>query len=234
MDKVTRKELKSDRFALEVEHSVEYVSLHKKPIIKWGAVALGVLVVAVGFYWYGTYQHHAREAALGDAMQILNSTVGPAQSEFQITYPSQVDKDQAIAKAFTDIATKYSGTDEGYRAEYYLGSQAADKGDLTQAAKRFQLVADSADKGFASLAKLALGQIYASQGKPAEAEKLIRSVMNNPTILVSKEQATIALARILSSSNPQEARKLLEPLRASQRSAVSRAALTALGEIPQK
>jgi hypothetical protein len=48
---------------------------------------------------------------------------------------------------------------------------------------------------------------------------------------VSKEQAIIALAKLKAKDNPAEARKLLEPLRAEKRSAVSRAAITALNEI---
>ena len=48
-----------------------------------------------------------------------------------------------------------------------------------------------------------------------------------PTVLVSKEHATIVLARLLAPSRPAEARKLLEPLRTA-RSVISRAALTAL------
>ena len=49
----------------------------------------------------------------------------------------------------------------------------------------------------------------------AEAEKLLRSLIDDPTILVSKEQATIALAKVVAKKNPAEARKLLEPLRAA-------------------
>jgi DNA-directed RNA polymerase subunit F len=48
---------------------------------------------------------------------------------------------------------------------------------------------------------------------------------------VSKEQAQIALAQVLAKANPQEARKLLEPLR-SERAAISRNALTLLAELP--
>ncbi len=66
--------------------------------------------------------------------------------------------------------------------------------------------------------------------RQADAEKLLRSLIDDPTILVSKEQATIALAKVLAKKNPAEARKLLEPLRA-ERGPVSRAALTALGEM---
>ena len=49
-------------------------------------------------------------------------------------------------------------------------------------------------------------------------------------MLVSKEQATISLARLLASSNPSEARKLLEPLKAAP-GGVGRAAGSALAEL---
>ncbi len=66
--------------------------------------------------------------------------------------------------------------------------------------------------------------------RPAHLTQL-RSIIDDPTILVSKPQATITLAKIVAKKNPAEARKLLEPLRA-ERGPVSRAAITALGEMP--
>ena len=234
MDKFTRRELKQDRFALEVEHSVEYVSGHRAPIIKWGSLGLAVVLLVVGVIWYRSYQHQARQELLAAAIQDQNVQVGPSQSEYAVAFPSQADKDAAVNKAFSELVAKYPGSDEAMVAEFYLAAQAAEKGDLAQAQKRFQLVVDSGPKDYASLAKLSLAQIFQSQGKLPEAEKLVRGVMDNPTALVSKEQATITLARLVAPSNPQEARKLLEPLRASERAAVSRAALTALSDLPSK
>ncbi len=234
MDKVTRKELKTDRFALEVEHSVEYVSGHRKQIIQWGAIGVAAVLLIVGIVWYRSYQHQARQDMLASALQMQNAQVGPSQNEYAITFLTQPEKDKSVAKAFSDIIAKYPGSDEAMIAEFYLGSQAANAGDLAQAQKRFQIVVDSGAKDYASLAKLSLATIYQSQGKLAEAEKLIHSVMDNPTALVSKDQATISLAHLVASTNPQEARKLLEPLRASPRGAISRAALSALSDLPEK
>jgi len=79
---------------------------------------------------------------------------------------------------------------------------------------------------------MSLAQIYAANGQTAEAEKLLREMIQKPTVFVSKEEATIVLAQLLIRSNPQEARKLLEPLRNS-RTAVSSKAIATLGLIPQ-
>ena len=77
-----------------------------------------------------------------------------------------------------------------------------------------------------------MAEIYQSQGKNAEAEKLLRKLIENPTVFVSKDQATLELAQLLAKSNPAEARKLVAPLSASPRNAVSRAAVAVLGQIP--
>lgn len=235
MDRITRKELKSDRFALEVEHGVEYAKDHRQQIVRYGGIALAAVVLVSGLYWYRSTQRETREAALSAALEVQNTQVGPAPgAEPGTSFATQADKDAAVNKAFTELAAKYSGSAEGTIAEYYLGAQASDKGDLSQAQKRFQSVIDSGEKPYASLAKLSLAQIYGAQGKLGDGEKLIRSVIDDPTVLVSKEEATIALARLIAPTKPDEARKLLEPLRGSSRSAVSRAAITALSDIPKK
>lgn len=234
MDRTTRKELKSDRFALEVEHSVDYVSDHRRKFIQWGAIALGAILLLTAIFWYRGYQHTARQEALSAALRVQNAAVGQPQGEFALSYPSDAAKKAASNKAFTELAAQYPNSEEGSIAEYYLGAAAADKGDLAQAEKRFKLVVDAGERSYASLAKLSLAQIYQAQGKLPEAENVLKSVMDQPTVLVSKEEAVIALAHVMATSKPQEARKLLEPLRSSQRSAISRAALTALSDIPQK
>jgi hypothetical protein len=50
-------------------------------------------------------------------------------------------------------------------------------------------------------------------------------------VLVSKETATLALADLLKKTDPQRAKKLVDPLRTSTRSAVSKAAITFDGDL---
>jgi predicted negative regulator of RcsB-dependent stress response len=230
VDSVHRKQLKQDRFVDQVSHSVEYAAEHRDQMMKWGAAALAVLVVAVGVYWYFSYQHRVRQEALHNAMQTYEAGVGATGNEFLKSFPTQEEKDKAVVKDLSEVANKYSGKEEGRIAQYFLGLYYADKGNLADAEKQLKPVAESGKDAYASQAKLSLAQIYDSMGRQADAEKLLRSIIDDPTILVSKEQATIALAKVLAKKNPAEARKLLEPLRA-ERGPVSRAALTALGEM---
>lgn len=235
MARLTRKELKSDKFALEVQHSVEYVSEHRQQLIRWGGVGVAVVILVVAFFIYRTHERGVRQEALHHAMQVQNALVGQqAPNEFMLSFPTDADRQKAATQAFTDVASKYSGTEEGALAEYFLGTNSADTGNYADAEKHLKRVIDNGNANFSSIAGLALAKVYASEGKLTDGEKLIQSVIDHPTTLVSKEQATLALGQLVAPTDPQRARKLIEPLRSSPRGAVSRAAITAIGDLPQK
>ncbi len=227
MDRLTRKGLKQDKFAQEVGHTVEFLTEHKKQMVRYGAVAVVVVLVAVGWWFYSVRQSAARQAELSKALEVLAANVAQDPQGTSVAFPTTEDKDKAIAKSLTDLATKYPGTTEGAVGRYLLGSMATDAGKLDEGARAFSEVAKSGNPEYASLANYALAQVRFAQGAPAEAEKLLRALIAKPTLMVSKAQATIALAQVLAASKPQEARNLLEPLK-SQPGSVGRDATSAL------
>jgi predicted negative regulator of RcsB-dependent stress response len=234
VDKLTRKELKSDKFALEVQHSVEYVSLHRRQMVQWAVPVVAVVLIVIGIFWYRNYQHTVRQEALHATMLIQNSTIGPSQSDYVVSFPTADARKTAVVKAWTDFAAKYPGTEEGGIAEFFLGTNASDAGNLPEAVKHFKAAIDSSSAPYASEAKLALAQVYAAQGKVNDGVQLIQSVIDRPTVLVSKDAAILAMADLIKTSDPQRARKLVDPLRTSTRSAVSKAAITLASSLPQK
>lgn len=232
MDRVTRSKLKTDKFAVEVEHSVEFVAEHRKQVIQYGAIALVVVLLITGIWYYRDRQHTARQEELASAMEIVQAPVSAGAPPGQLFFTTDALKNAAAEKAFKGIFDKYSGSAEATVAASYLGSITTDEGKLADAEKYFKQVADAGDKNLASVGKLSLAQVYLSTNRAADAEKLLRDLHDNPTMFVSKEQATIALARAIAGSKPGEARKLLEPLR-SERPAVSQAAISLLASLPQ-
>lgn len=230
MARITRKELKTDKFALEVEHTVDFFEEHRQDLVRYGAVALVLILIGVAVYYYRSQQHDARQAALAKAILVQEATVGQAPPG-NLSFPTQQAKDEAAVKAFTEVASKYPGSDEGMIAKYYLGCIAADQGKLSDAAKAYEQVADSGSKQYSALAKFSLAQIYIMQGKNDQGEKLLRWLVDNPSVFVSKSQATIALARAIAATRPNEALNLVEPLRTSPDSAVSQTAITTYAEL---
>ncbi len=231
MSRITRKELKSDKFALEVGLGISFFEHHKSEAVKYGAIAIGVIVLIFGYTYYQRGQHSTRQQALATAIRVQEAPVGQSGNG-GLAFPTQEAKDQETVRVFAELETKYSGSAEGEIAQYYLGSIKADQGKLAEAEKLFQAVAQKGDEKYASLAKLSLVQIFFADGRADQGEKMLRDLIANPTIFVSSEQATITLARFLAPKKPAEARKLLEPLR-NRVGNVGQVALTLLAEIPQ-
>jgi predicted negative regulator of RcsB-dependent stress response len=232
VDRITRSKLKTDRFAVEVEHSVEFVSEHKKQVIQYGAIALAVVLLGTGGWYYRNMKHDERQHELAQAMDVMQAPVTPvAVPGGGLYYPTEAAKQAAADKTFKGIIEKYPGSEEATVASSYLGAVSMDQNKIADAEKYFQSVADSSDKNYASMGKLSLAQVYLTANRPADAEKLLRSLYENPTTFVSKEQAAIALARALSGTKPAEARKLLDPLR-TQRPAISQVAITLIAKLP--
>ena len=213
MARITRKELKSDKFALEVEHTVSFFEEHRKEIVRYGAIAIAVAALVLGYLTYSRHQRTGREQALSHAIELERAPVGPADPRGGPSFPTEAAKDQALIQAFSGIVARYSGTTEGEIAQYYLGTVQADQGKLVEAERAFQEVARNGRADYASLAKLALGQVYFAQGKDRDGEAVLRDLMAHPTVFVSKEQAAVTLAQDLMTKNPAEARKLLDPLK---------------------
>jgi predicted negative regulator of RcsB-dependent stress response len=231
---LTRKELlKQDKFTVEAEHTVDFLSTHRKEAIRYGVVALVVIVVVVAGFYYRSSQQSVREEALGEAISLSNAPVGAPPPGGGLSFPTVAAKEEAAAKAFTKIASDYSGSQEAWVADYYLGGRDLDAGKVDDARKKYQEVADHANANYASLAKLALAQLDFAENRTQEAQVLLRDLMDHPTDLVSKTQAMYTYAKVIAPSNPVEARKLLQGI-ASEKSDVGQLAQTAMNELPQK
>jgi predicted negative regulator of RcsB-dependent stress response len=233
VDRITRKELKQDKFALEVGQTVEFFSEHRRQSVRYGAAGLIVILLIVGFFVWRAHQRTVRETAMAAAIEIRRAQVGPPMGDDQTkTFATEQDKVKAELAAFGDMAAKYSGSMEGTVAQYYVGAIAASQGNTKGAEAAFKEVIDSGDANYASLAKMALADVYQGLGKAADAEKLLRSLVDKPTDFVSSEQATMALARCIAPSRPGEARKLLQTLLVA-RPAVSRVAAAEMNSLPK-
>ena len=216
MARISRKKLKADEFAQEVGLTVTFFEEHQKDVVRYGGIGVAIILLVGGFFIYRSHEHAAREEALAQAIRIQETPVANVAVGGQTTFPTQDVKDQAGIKAFADVEMKYGGSDEAQIAEYYLGCIHSDQGKLADAEKNFLNVADHGDKNYGSLGKIALAQIYFSDGRTEQGEKMLRDLMANPTVFVSKDQAAITLAKNLTGRNNAEARKLLAPIKDSK------------------
>ncbi len=223
---MTRHELKEslqhDQFTDTVSNVVNYTLADRQRLIRWAVIAGAVLLIAGAAIWYSSYRSSVRQQDLEAAFAVLSAPVSATETAGK-SFPTQEAKTKASMKALSDVIAKDGGTREGLIAQYYLGTLKAQNQDPKGAESDLSTVANSSNE-CAPLAKIALAQLYTSQNKAAEAQNLLREVINKPTDLVSKTQAQVLLAQLLQLSNPQEARKIVQSLRTPNQSpAVARA-----------
>jgi predicted negative regulator of RcsB-dependent stress response len=219
VDKSLQNVIKHDQFVETVGEASEYVSGHRKQVTLYVGIALVVAALGYGIWWYMGTQKAARQAALGEAMGIAQATTSRTTSE-----------EKKVIDAFTSVSSKFAGSKEGNLALYMLAMLDIERGDTASGEKRLKEVIGG-DKEPASLAKFTMAEILQGQGKTAEAEAMLRDLVASPTYLMPKEQSTIQLARYIAKSKPEEARKLLEPLRTA-RAPISTPAMEVLSTLP--
>ena len=205
------KELEHDQFAVKVGSAVEYTKTHRQQVLRWALIALAAIAAIGGGFWFASSRRSERQADLRAAYEVAEASVGDKASPFIKSFPNQEAKDQAMLKAMAEVASKHSGSEEGYIAEYYVATLKASRGDSAGAVPNFKDVADSS-AAVSAYAKLALAQIYMDQGKTQDAEALLRSLMEKPNGLVSKEQAQVVLAQLLAKKDPTASKKLLDSM----------------------
>jgi hypothetical protein len=228
VDRITRHDLKTDQFAQQVGHIVEEVEAHRSQVIRYGLIAVGALALVAGAYWFMHSRQQSRELDLATLLRIWSAPIG-AQGRGEYSYADAAAKEKAFSKAASALIANNSGSDQAGAAEYLIAIRAADQGKLDVAERNLKLAVADGGTEYGSLAKLALADVYSTQGKTADAEKLLKELIEKPTALVSKNQATMALARIYLKSRPAEARKLLQPL-LTQTTSVARLAASLLAE----
>ncbi|MBS1858536.1 MAG: hypothetical protein JST11_24420, partial [Acidobacteria bacterium] len=120
MSRITRKELKTDQVALQLEHGFSFFEEHQKEIGRYGGILAIVAVLVAGYVYYERGQHVKREQALAAAIRVQEAAVG-ASGNGGLAFPTQEAKDTEAIRVFTDLRTKYSGSEEAEIAAYYLG-----------------------------------------------------------------------------------------------------------------
>jgi len=233
MDRRTRKDLKTDKFAQEVGHTVQFLAGHKRETTRYALIGLLVVILAGGYWIYSNRQAAARSKALADAIHVSDAVISATPQLPTVTFATQEEKDKAVAEAYSKIAATYRGSQEAAIAQLYVAAAKTDKGQTEEAIKLYRELVDWAPAEYKRVAQVALAELLASQNQTEEATKLLETVAQSSSALVSKEQASLALAKILAKSDPAKARQILEPLRES-RSAISSAAITALAGLPPK
>ncbi len=218
MARISRQELKQDEFVDTVDQALDYLERHGRALL----TALLVLVLAGGsaggYYWYSKKQEAKASAALGQA---LITFAAPVQAGLpplpglgpEKIFSSEEEKYQAAREEFAGVYQDYPGTQSGQLARQYQALCLWQLDDKDAAVAALEEVSRASDNNVAAVARFHLAGFYLQLGRTEDAKKLYRELADNPTATLPRATALLALADLLASEDPAEARRLLEEVR---------------------
>ena len=216
MRSYARHQLKQDKFAASTAETISWAVEHRSLVVT-GTTIVVVIVALVGGGWaYLNYRDQQARSQLSLAIEKFNYPVrqpgAPATPEVP-SYASLQERGQKLNPEFTGIAEKYSRTQTAQVANYFAGITARDMGNSGAAEKDLEEVSGSRYPEIASLAKVALAQVYHDAGKNTQAIDLYKQLIEHPTVSVGKSTAQFALASLYeNTARPDEARQIYEQM----------------------
>jgi predicted negative regulator of RcsB-dependent stress response len=216
----TRHQLKTDRFTKATigaaEATAHWTVEHKSKIIITVVIAVVVLAVLLGSWYYLGQQDGKANVQLSHAVRTLSTQIRPAgtpETPNLPTFASAEERAAAAKKQLQGIVDQYPHTRTADIARYMLGTTAIEVGDNATAERELHDVADIHNRNLASLAKLALAGLYGNTNRTKDALDLYKQLIDKPSDTVSKVTAQLQLADLYESSQqPAEAKRIYEQI----------------------
>ena len=222
MDTQTRHALKQDRLADATRTGLGWFQENRSRVIRAGVAAVICLTVVIIALVVLAKRSAAADLAFGEAMDTYNS---PLAQPGQPTPPGEKVFATSAARAtlanqqFVQIANQYGLFESGKTARYFAGLTAIDLGQTGAAETYLTKVAGGYDAALASLAKLALANLYQQTNRSSQAVVLYNQLIAKPTNTVPADAARLGLASVYEKTNPAEANKIYALLKSSKSAA---------------
>ena len=224
MARFRRRDLKRDRFVEEVTQQVEFFAGHRKQFIGGGIAVVVIIVAAVGYTTYTNNRSRASLSALHEAIDLYHGVVTDEEVRGAKTFATETERIDAVTRSLDILAVDFSGTPAAAGAAFYSGLLDREQGNVAEARAHFELAMNGSGREYPALARIALGSLLLDEGSADEARKHFQWVVENPSRTVSKDQASIEVARTLIGSDPEQAREILDPIQTANGPASSLAA----------
>jgi len=217
VDQQTRHALKEDKFVSTTTHGLEWATENRKPVILWGSVIIGIILVLVLSAVIYNSRSDAASAAFGAAMQTYQTPLaqpGVPTPPGAKTFSSTGERAKAANAQFQAVADKYGMMPDGKTARYFAGLTYMESGQTQQAEDTLKKVTGSWNGNLAALAKFALAELYRGTNRDAQAIELYNQLAAKPTSTVPYGIAKLALADLYIAENkPDEAKKVYAELK---------------------
>lgn len=212
MARITRKQLKQDRFAEEVGQSVAYVSSHRKQVLILGVVVVAAVIGILAYVGYQSRVAREAEAELQRAIEMYHGVVNTEQQMGRVTFPTTIARFRDTTEQLEKVIREYAGREEEAAAQYYLALLEIEQEKIQEAQTRLESLLDRTESQYASLARLVLANLYARQQQDEQARRHYEHLIEHPSRVVPKSRAQLAYAEYLAQADPEAAKALIEEM----------------------
>ena len=222
MDTQTRHALKQDRLVDATKTGVDWFQENRANVVRAivaAAVCLAILIAALVIYGK---RSAAGSLAFGEAMDTYNAPLaqpGQPTPPGEKTFATTTARATAANQQFAQLANQYGSFESGKTARYFAGLTAIDLGQTGAAEGYLTKVMDGHDAALASLARLALANLYQQTNRTSQAVVLLNQLISKPTNTVPADAARLQLASVYEKTNPAEAKKIYAQLKSSKSAA---------------
>ena len=174
MDRQYRHDLKHDKFVDEIGALSSRARDNQRLLLLLGGGLLAVAVIIYGFFFYRNNREEKAQEALAVAIETFDAPVGDVPPEQKATqtgprFKTEAEKTATAEKQFTDVQTKFSGTDAADVADLYMARMAAARGDIKTARPLLEpFVKAESDHILAGAARFSLYQMRIDGGEAAQ------------------------------------------------------------------
>ncbi|HVR96648.1 MAG TPA: tetratricopeptide repeat protein [Thermoanaerobaculia bacterium] len=182
-ERLTRKEMKRDEFAMAMGRGVEYAGSHVRPILIAVGGVLLLLLAGLGLWTYFRSQAAKASAQLAPAMEVyqapIQATGAKPDDPTTPSFPNEAARRERAKKLFEELRDDYGSTDAADVAGVYLADIAAEEGQLDRARELWTDFLDEHDDHIlAGAVQLNLFELDRKQGKGEEVVTRLRGIVD--------------------------------------------------------
>ena len=219
--RLTRKEIKKDKFVTFIAQASDFFNEHSKNIIL--GVGAVVIIIAVAYFMIKSKQ----EANIFISAKLLRAEEAYHQNQYDVAIP-----------ILQQLVDEYSGTKNAGIATYYLAKANYAKENYTEAKRYFEMYNDDYKDNilFVSGSLGGLAACYSIEGDKEKAAKAYQKAFdNNPDSFTAPDFLFSAANNYIEINNFEKAKALLEKIVGSyENSPVANEAKILLVEISKK
>jgi predicted negative regulator of RcsB-dependent stress response len=220
VDSTQRHKLKSDKFSETVVSGTHWAVDHRGKLIGAGVIIVVVVLAVFGFSYQQSNREREANDQLAKAFITIESPIRKANEpvvDGEESYASESDRATAANKTFNAVASAYPQTDAGHNALYMSGVTAAEIKDNAKAEAQLKQASEHGNKDIASLAKLALANLYYATNRTNEAIALLQDLQAHPTTSVPSALAGLQLGSIYEKTDPEKAKAIYGDLQKNEK-----------------